>query len=207
MKKLGRMFVGCALLVLMGASLTSAQDRRGRDRAGAARARTTAEKREWLRDRYREHFGARRDIDARIDRLTDAEVERLFVAYTRRMAELLAAGGRVNNRLPTNRGVPYYGNRAVGYAPVITWLPQGTSLGVQAYSPDGRNVRISANPFFSSIPSYDTFNFRTGQTRRYYTPASNPGSVNGWPNTNRTPAQQPKLETYYDGLRTRYRWK
>jgi hypothetical protein len=62
---------------------------------------------------------------------------------------------------------PYRGP-AVGYFPVITWLPEGTSLSAQAVvSPDRRHVRMSVLPFFSTIGPVHTFNFMTGETRRY----------------------------------------
>lgn len=54
----------------------------------------------------------------------------------------------------------------VGYMPVITWLPQGTSLGASAVvSPDRRHVRISTQPFFSSVGPVYTYNLNTGETR------------------------------------------
>lgn len=57
---------------------------------------------------------------------------------------------------------------AIGYIPVITWLPEGASLNAQAVvSPDGRHVRLSVVPFFSSIGPVYTFNYMTGETRRY----------------------------------------
>ena len=61
-----------------------------------------------------------------------------------------------------------YGAPAVGYFPVITWLPEGASLSARAVvSPDRRHVRMSVLPFFSSIGPVHTFNFMTGETRRY----------------------------------------
>jgi general secretion pathway protein D len=51
---------------------------------------------------------------------------------------------------------------------VITWLPEGASLTAQGViSADGRHVRMSLMPFFSTIGPVDTFNFATGETRRY----------------------------------------
>jgi len=58
---------------------------------------------------------------------------------------------------------------AVGYRPMITWLPTGTNFSAGAVvSPDRRYARMSLAPFFSSIPQVDTFNYRTGQTRNVY---------------------------------------
>lgn len=54
----------------------------------------------------------------------------------------------------------------VGYAPVITWLPEGTQFGANAViSPDGRYARINTAPFFSSIGPVYTYNLNTGETR------------------------------------------
>jgi hypothetical protein len=63
---------------------------------------------------------------------------------------------------------PGYYAPAVGYIPVITWLPEGVSLTTQAVvSPDRRHVRLSVVPFFSTIGPVYTFNYMTGETRRY----------------------------------------
>ena len=59
--------------------------------------------------------------------------------------------------------------RAVGFRPMVTWLPTGTNFSAGAVvSPDRRYVRMSLSPFFSSIPRVDTFNYRTGQSRKLY---------------------------------------
>ena len=63
----------------------------------------------------------------------------------------------------------------VGFAPVVTWLPEGASLGVSAVvSPDRRYVRIGAAPFFSRVERVDTFNFHTGETRTIAGPDGRP---------------------------------
>lgn len=63
-------------------------------------------------------------------------------------------------------GVPGWGlgsGGTVGFAPVVTWLPQGTFFQAGGLiSPDGRSVRVSAFPFFSSIGPVDTFDFGGG---------------------------------------------
>jgi hypothetical protein len=57
--------------------------------------------------------------------------------------------------------------RVVGYIPNVTWLPTGASLTAGGtVSPDGRYVRVTAQPFFSSVPAVYTFNPYTGQYRR-----------------------------------------
>lgn len=48
----------------------------------------------------------------------------------------------------------YSGGRIIGYAPVVTWLPSGTSMGAGAVvMPGSRNVRTSVTPFFSRVGS------------------------------------------------------
>jgi hypothetical protein len=55
-------------------------------------------------------------------------------------------------------------NRNVGYRPVITWLPQGTSMGVSAtVSPNRRYVRIGVNAGFSQITGVNTFTYYGGR--------------------------------------------
>lgn len=113
---------------------------------------------------------------------------------------------------------------SVGYMPVIGWLPQGTSLGASAVvSPDGRHVRVSPAPFFSSVGPVYSYNLNTGQTRlmpQYgpgYPPYANPGYgvPNGYPRRadsqhgqmpswhTPTPPSRPRPRIWYDGLRTR----
>lgn len=53
---------------------------------------------------------------------------------------------------------------AVGFRPVITVLPSGTTFqGTAVISADRRYVRITPTPFFTSIGDVFTFNFGTGQ--------------------------------------------
>lgn len=79
----------------------------------------------------------------------------------------------------------------VGFFPVVTWLPEGVSLSAQAVvTPDGRHVRMSLMPFFSTIGPVYTFNYMTGETRRL--PEFDPPSE-----------QSPATTPVFDGLRTR----
>jgi len=88
-------------------------------------------------------------------------------AYQQRLAAARQAA-----YLSQNRGYgygygynPYYGGN-VGYQPNIVWLPSGTSLNTAAtVLPNGR-VRVTAQPFFSSVPAVHTYNLRTGQVQR-----------------------------------------
>lgn len=53
--------------------------------------------------------------------------------------------------------------RDVGFAPVVTWLPEGATLRAGAVvSPDRRYVRINATPFFSSIPAVNLYRLPQG---------------------------------------------
>ena len=61
--------------------------------------------------------------------------------------------------------------RSVGFAPVITTLPEGASMAASALvSPDRRYVRVNVTPFFSRITGVSTFNLKTGKTRHYHGP-------------------------------------
>ena len=59
-------------------------------------------------------------------------------------------------------------NRAVGYHPIISILPQGNSMttGI-VVSPDRRYVRIGISAFDISIGSVRTFNFSTGESQSF----------------------------------------
>jgi general secretion pathway protein D len=56
--------------------------------------------------------------------------------------------------------IPVVGDFAVAHQPVITILPDGTNLNVQAVvSDDRRFVRLNLVPFFSQVTDVDTFTF------------------------------------------------
>ena len=57
------------------------------------------------------------------------------------------------------------GKRGVGYHPIITWLPQGTTMsaGPVIVSPDRRYVRVGISYSNMSIGAVHTFNFSTGK--------------------------------------------
>jgi hypothetical protein len=88
-------------------------------------------------------------------------------AYQQRFSAVRQAGYSSQNRgYGYGNGYnPYYGGN-VGYQPNIVWLPSGTSLNTAAtVLPNGR-VRVTAQPFFSSVPAVHTYNLRTGQVQR-----------------------------------------
>jgi len=177
-----------------------------------ARPLTMSEKRDHLRDvlvlslRSESH---KREVVDKLARMSAREIDELYTHYTTRrqaMSEQIlqqaqleleqarAYREHLERRYRQQLLARQYGRRPTGFAPVVTWLPQGAQLGASAViSPDRRHVRVSAQPFFSSIGNVDTFTF-LGQSGRQLP-------------TNTQPAQpsQPRIETYYDGLRTRYR--
>ncbi len=57
----------------------------------------------------------------------------------------------------------FFGPSAVGYQPVILWLPEGANMSATAViSADRRYVRISPSPLFSGIAQVNTFNTSSG---------------------------------------------
>lgn len=181
------------LLIAVSGSLAGAQDpvKRGvpaADAAGKA-AKETEQKREFLRKQLTAAVRSRKQrqaIHSKLDALTPEQVDQLLAAYR---AQLIRTRQQLQQQLLRQR--LYGGRRPVGFSPVITWLPTGTSLQAGAVvSPDRRHVRINALPFFSHVPYY-TFNLRTGDTRRYHLTQ---------------PRQRPsaQVQSWHDGLRTRY---
>ena len=62
-------------------------------------------------------------------------------------------------------GAPFFPGGAVGYEPVIIWLPEGASMSITAViSADRRYVRITPYPFFSGVSQVNTFNTTNGAT-------------------------------------------
>jgi hypothetical protein len=186
-----------AACLTLSASATQAQGR-GADQIDM-RTATADQKREWLSARFAERTTDRRVLDeanAKLDRLPPRQLDQLIAAHYRQLAaaqrnlqQALIARERLRRQLNGGNG----GN-AAGFRPVITRLPTGTSLNVGAVvSPDRRYVRINAQPFFSNVPYYDTFNFATGETRRY--PVNPPRRA--------TSSSSRQDQSWYDGLRTR----
>ncbi|NMC22119.1 MAG: hypothetical protein GYA33_17065, partial [Thermogutta sp.] len=69
----------------------------------------------------------------------------------------LGGGGAILPFLPIHGG-------AVGYAPQITLIPEGTYMDIAAViSADRRYVRINPVPYFSAITEVNTFNYVTGE--------------------------------------------
>jgi hypothetical protein len=74
------------------------------------------------------------------------------------------AANNANNPFPVGFPVPVRG--AVGYAPVIITLPEGTNFAATAVvSADRRYVRITSVPFFSAVSQVHTFSIDSGATQ------------------------------------------
>jgi len=158
---------------------------------------TVVEQRKWLKQVITFNVKSRKqkkEIVKKVDRLSEDQVADLVKLVKKRLVELrkeqldlakrnLAQSRSYRNQLRRRR-------KGVGFRPVITNVFSGASLGAGAVvSPDRRHVRLNLNPFFSQLGPVDTFNFRTGEVRRIYTP----------PRQRRR--RPPKIS--YDGIRTR----
>ncbi len=153
---------------------------------------TTEQKRDVLREVLRRQLtNVRnfREADAKLDRMSAEQIDALFDVYLIQRQELeqqrllqaqaelarakayrdYLAAQLYQQRMQAARG-------GVGFAPVITWLPEGAHLQAGAVvSPDRRHIRITASPFFSSIPAVHAFNFHKGKTTQIYPdPAQRP---------------------------------
>ena len=157
-------------------------------------------------------------VGQQINQLNNAQVDRLFQGLMARIAQLeeiqqrlLAREQAAWNRMRQDQWLwmqmmqnRAWGNRAVGYRPIITWLPEGTNMTARAVvSPDLRHVRISVNPFFSRIGPVDTFNYHNGQSRRIYTPGY-PGSGSQGGATPSAPQRTRPVPEWYKRIRTNY---
>ncbi len=182
--------------------------RPSQERLAEVRRAATEKRREWLRKHLTAELRDKNQIvqlNAQLDRLDDRQVDIAAVRLqeqldrrssrdvTSRAARNLARARETRDRLRRMAAARYAAAAASrrGFFPVITVLPQGVSMTASAVvSPDRRHVRITVNPFFSSIGPVDTFNFFTGETRR-------PLSLN--------PQLREPLPVIprYDGLRTR----
>jgi hypothetical protein len=145
-----------------------------------------AEKRAWVLDQMLIEFAnvdRRVEIEGKVAQMSPQRVDSLMHLYQKRAGLLREeAANETRRQLATsqayrdmrvqdyqNRLAAARGGRPVGYAPVVTWLPEGASLGASAVvSPDRRYVRMNLQPFFSRVVGVDTFNFRTGRTQPVY---------------------------------------
>ncbi len=142
---------------------------------------TTAQKRNWLREQLVQGLdnpGEIRNMQRRLSRMNPAQIDALTnVALAQRFPRRHADEMLEQAQFELQRAIwlrqmlenDLWWRRynAVGYMPIITWLPQGTHFGASAVvSPDRRHVRVSPTPFFSSVGPVYSYNLNTGQTRR-----------------------------------------
>jgi hypothetical protein len=218
--------------------------------------RSTAEKRRWLRGQLASGVTNRRELvqlQGKVDQLTPRQVDALTNAvlaqqlpvgeqpqqvqqqmqqFDQQQQQVLQQANQELARLQFLRQAlenemwlrnSGYG---VGYAPVVTWLPEGTWFGASAnVSPDGRYARINANPYYSSVGPVYTYNLNNGATRSWmpqpgyqtnhpnHRPLGSPGynhaeTYGGIPTRQQSqapaaapPASQPRV--WHDGVRTR----
>jgi hypothetical protein len=202
-------FASCQLIDLMPCQADDDSRRpentqSSQQRLEEIRRAATEKRREWLRKHLTAELRDRNQIvqlNAQLDRLDDQQVDvaavRLLEQLEKRssrdaahravqnLARAREVRGALRRRVAARRASP------AGFYPVITVLPAGASLTASAVvSADRRHVRITLNPFFSSIGPVDTFNFLTGETRR-------PLKLN--PQLRQPTPVIPR----YDGLRTR----
>jgi hypothetical protein len=146
--------------------------------------RGTGEKRQWLKEQLQQGLQNPwqvRQLQATVDRLNTRQVDALVDAVLAQQlpenrqpqqreqllqqAALQQYRAQVLQRVLSDR-LAWRRFEQVGYLPVITWLPAGTSFGASAViSPDGRYVRTGVNPFFSSVGPVYSYNLNTGETR------------------------------------------
>ena len=176
-------------------------------RLSEARRAATEKRREWLRKHLTGELRDKKQIiqlNAQLDNLDDRQVDMAAVRLleqldTRRSRDAmsravkdLARARETRDALRRMAAARHVATASsAGFFPVITILPEGASLTASAVvSPDRRSVRITVNPFFSSIGPVDTFNFFTGETRQ-------PLELN-------PQLREPRpVVPRYDGLRTR----
>ena len=150
--------------------------------------KTTDEKRQWLRGQAVKGVTSPRQvrqINAQVDRLAPRQIDRMVNAVLAQQlpqadlqqAQLELLRAQWLRQLLEQEYWRMYGGYGapVGYMPVITWLPQGTSFGASAVvSQDRRYVRVSPMPFFSSVGPVYSYNLNTGETTllpQYGTPS------------------------------------
>lgn len=138
--------------------------------------RLTAKQRRWLKKGFAAQMNNRQQIRAMKKQIKDMppeEIDRLVQQVQTRLAQIHQQQYRQavayrNHLLQQQRAyMDIARRRNIGFAPVITWLPQGASMTAGAVvSPNRRNVGINVQPFFSTIGPVHTFNMKTGQYKR-----------------------------------------
>ncbi len=172
------------------------------------------EQRDWLREQLVLGVSAPRQIrrlQAHVDQLPPQRIELLTrIALAQQIPEEAVGVRRARleaQRARWLRGVLeedlWWRRPAIGYMPVITWLPEGTSLGAGAVvSPDGRYVRVSPSPMFSRIGPVYTYNLQTGETRPWPYPSEQSASPDSSPSgtAGRQPHGYPQAGGHREGV-------
>lgn len=220
-----------AIIVLVVAVPAVAWAEKKAERVGpksvpAPAVRSTTEKRAWLRDQVAKGLQDPRqvrELQQKVDRMNPQQIDALAAAVLAQqqpqanpeqaLAQAQQELARAQQLRQLLENELWLRRAAVGYAPVITWLPQGAGLGASAViSPDGRYVRTNVTPFFSSIGPVYTYNMYTGETRLmpqypqpyfYGYPQYGYGAGASGQMFPQQPPPQPKLRSWYDGARTR----
>jgi hypothetical protein len=180
-----------------------------------AQVKQTAAKRAWVREQVVKGMASPREVravQAHVDLIRPQQIDKLVHAV---LAQQLAAGADPQQvlqqaqlelararllRQMLEQEYLLWRNGNVGYAPVVTWLPEGASMGASAViSPDRRYVRTSVSPFFSSVGPVYTYNLNTGETRlqpqpqRVYSPNPYPWPQLGYGQSNIVPMGDPPV--------------
>ena len=190
--------------------------------SGTPDLKTTNQKREWLREQVVKGLHNSRqvkEVHGKLDRMGPQQIDGLVNAILAQQLPPNDPQLALQRELERARMLRYlleqeylrlmYGGygRPVGYMPVVTWLPQGTSFGASGViSADRRYVRVSPMPFFSSIGPVYNYNLNTGETTLQPPYNNYPQYPYGYPyNGYATPPQGPitKAKVWHDGVRGR----
>lgn len=93
----------------------------------------------------------------------------LFITTTICAEDSVKPNGRPKRPDIPFRDVGWRRHGNVGFSPVIAWYPNGIVLeaGPVAVSPDRKYVRIGINMGFGQVIGFNTFNFVTGEERKF----------------------------------------
>ena len=185
-----RFILVLVLAILCNSDLLQAQQAAGPD--DGARNWSRQEKQAWLYERLVapvQNLQLVHSYTQKLRNMSDGQLDASIASY---QAQLLYRQKLLQQQRWRN-------NSAVGFRPIVTWLPTGTNFSAGAVvSPDRRYVRMSLSPFFSSIPRVDTFNYRTGQSRNIYN-----ATPNYTQSQQRSPASQVRPQhSWYKKIRT-----
>jgi hypothetical protein len=176
--------IGLLTIATASVALAEAPLPTGFPAANATQAEKQAYVLRRMLDEFRDTPSAAGEIGDRVAQMSPARIDQLLNVYRKRaqihrevaqqearlkLARSPAYQDHLRRQLYARRAAAPAGGRPVGYAPVITTLPEGAMLGASAVvSPDRRYVRIGVQPFFSHVDRVDTFNIYNGRSRTIY---------------------------------------